>query len=87
MNEQDLILLDTCLDIVEGWENDVYRPTQHSAERLSRSLREQLHTLRSNLASYRQVAEAIVYAPSQDLDAQMEHNVQLEKSVEMRVSA
>lgn len=87
MNEQDLILLDELQDILEGFEKDVYRPDMYSQERLAKALREQLRRATAIVASYRQVAESIVYAPVQAFDNQLHLNDEVKQSIEGRLSA
>ena len=87
LHEEDLVLLDELHDILKGFEQDVYQPNMYSQERLAKALRNQLSRATAIVASYRQVTEALIYAPSETLDKQLTHNAQLKSAVEMEMTA
>jgi len=58
--EQDIYQLDDALDILQGWDKDVFHPDQYSSERLHKGLREKLRAVEDIIKSHRELMVGIL---------------------------
>jgi hypothetical protein len=87
VTEQHLINLDECVERLDAVIEDINRPTIFSLERLVEWLKTNPKVLRSAIVDHRHELELEFLAEQAAIEGQLQLNAELDKAVEMKVSA